>query len=418
LNLYRGFQHLNEYNYGISKDAFRESLTLYNGLKETTGIEENTRGIFKTYWKLSKFFNEYIPILERLREENIAKLNSMIKKHIHEFTKDLPRSNLRIQRIIKEIEDMQFDSKTKSINQFKCEIPTKFCPKPPIITYKRLLNEDKKFIFEWDKDDNPSSTKPIEVLSAWKKYYLELEFAEKEQYFDFKLECEKKGYFKIEDIERKPPQSGKACFEFWLNFEEFNGVENLLFKITENDLCGFEIKVSFPIVHKYALQTELEDIKHFILNLFVKPGRGKEETRIFKNENGLHTKIINFIKKKLHIVLVNEIHNFRDEASTDLILRFPNRKLKIGISIEATSDIVEIKESDRKITYISSILSKITDSKRIKDLDLYVILFCIDKTVISYEKTLGITLARLEMVNDPKLIFIPPEQLIDFFKGL
>ena len=418
LNLYRGFQYLNEYNYEISKDAFRESLTLYNGLKETTGIKEDTKQIFKTYWKLSKFFYEYIPTIERLREVDIYELNSIIKEHLKEYTKDLPKSNLQIERITKKTEDIQFIPKTKSINQFRCEIPTKFCPKPPIPTFKRLSDANKKIIFEWDKDDKPSSTEPIEISVVWKKYYLELEFAEKEKYFDFKLEYEQKHYFKIEDVERKPPQSGKECFEFWLNFEEFIGVEDMLFRITEDNLCGSEIKVSFPIVHKFALHMKLEDIKRFVFNLFAKPGRGKEETRIFQKRNGLHTTIINFIKKKLHTIFINETHNFRDEAGTDLILRFLDKKLKIGVSLEATSDIAEIRESERKISYIQTILSKITDSKRIKDLDLFVILFCIDKTVNSYEKTLGITLARLEMVNDPKLIFIPPEQLIDFFKGL
>lgn len=29
------------------------------------------------------------------------------------------------------------------------EIPTKFCPKPPVITYKRLLDDNNQIIFEF-----------------------------------------------------------------------------------------------------------------------------------------------------------------------------------------------------------------------------------------------------------------------------
>ncbi len=227
MNLYKGFQNLNEYNYGISKEAFRESFNLYNRLKDTTGIEEDTKKIFKTYWKISKFFNEFIPTIEKLREENINKLNTLIKERLQEFTKNLPKSSSCVQRIKSNIKNIQFDSKFKTINQFKCEIPTKFCPKPPVITYKRLLDDEENIIFEWDKDNKPSITEPIEVSCGWRKYYLEIEFAEKHKYFDFKLDCEKKSYFKIEDIERKSLQSGKASFEFYLNFEDFLGKENL-----------------------------------------------------------------------------------------------------------------------------------------------------------------------------------------------
>lgn len=126
--LYKGIQYLNEYNYEISKDAFRESLMLYYGLKDTTKIEEDTREIFKTYWKISDFFYEYVPTIERLRKKNITKLNSLIKMHLHEFIKDLPKLNLRVQRIIKNIEKIQFDSKSKYINQLKWKFLQNFVP--------------------------------------------------------------------------------------------------------------------------------------------------------------------------------------------------------------------------------------------------------------------------------------------------
>ncbi len=259
LNLYKGFQHLDEYNYENSKEAFKESLNLYKNLKDTSVIEEDTRKIFKIYWKISKFFYEYFPRIERQREKNIIGLNFLLKRHLQEYTQILLNSNLPHQRIIKVIEDIQFDTETKSIDQFKCEIPTKFCRKPPGVTYKRLLDDKENIIFERDKDDIPLSTEPIKVSSVWSKYYLELEFAEKEKYFDFNLECVNKAYFRVEDIKRKPPQSGRVCFEFRLNFDEFVGEEDLEFKITEDDICAFEINVSFPLIHKYGEKPILDE---------------------------------------------------------------------------------------------------------------------------------------------------------------
>ena len=89
---------------------------------------------------------------------------------------------------------------------------------------------------------------------------------------------------------------------------------------------------------------------------------------------------------------------------------------KIGISVEATSDIVEIKKDKRNVSFPKTIKAKMKDIDRIQNLDLFLILFCIDLTVKSYKDTLRITIANLEKIDDPKVIYIPPENLVDFFK--
>jgi len=73
---------------------------------------------------------------------------------------------------------------------------------------------------------------------------------------------------------------------------------------------------------------------------------------------------------------------------------------------------------ERKKSYVQSILAKITDSKQIKELDFFVILFCIDCTVKSYDDTIKITISRLEKLEDKSFFYIPPEHLISFFKDL
>ena len=108
-----------------------------------------------------------------------------------------------------------------------------------------------------------------------------------------------------------------------------------------------------------------------------------------------------------------DIHNLREEAGVDIIMKLPTKNWKIGIQIEATIDIAEIKKEERT-SFLTKILSKITDSTQY-NLDLFVILFCIDITVDSYDKTLGITISRLEKLPIENFLYIRPENLINFF---
>ena len=169
---------------------------------------------------------------------------------------------------------------------------------------------------------------------------------------------------------------------------------------------------------KYGYYIILNDIYKYIVGLFARPGNSKSETRIFKYESGKHSQIIEYIKQKINDYFFTEIHNFREEAGIDLLLKNLFNNWKIGIQVESTSDIREIKLDERKKSYVQSILAKITDSKQIKELDLFVILFCIDCTVKSYDDTIKITISRLEKLEDKSFFYIPPEHLISFFKDL
>ena len=158
------------------------------------------------------------------------------------------------------------------------------------------------------------------------------------------------------------------------------------------------------------------DIIEFINNLFWKPTVEIPETRLFKNESGLHSKLLEVIKTQLNQYQIIELHNPRDEISTDLLFKCKKFNWKIGISVEATSDIAEINKEKRDVSFPKTIKAKMTDIDRIADLDLFVILFCIDLTVKSYKDTLHITKAELEQIDDPKVIYIPPENLVGFFQ--
>lgn len=101
-----------------------------------------------------------------------------------------------------------------------------------------------------------------------------------------------------------------------------------------------------------------------------------------------------------------------------MLLKNLKNNWKIGIQVESTSDIREIKKDERKRSYIQTILTKITDSKQFKDLDLFVIMFCVDCTLKSYDDTLKITISRLEKIEDRSFFYIPPEHLVSFFSDL
>jgi len=272
LYFYIGFQYLKDGIYNKSENAFRQSTILYNRLRVTKVIKDNTKKIFDIYARISDFFQLHIPSIKvGLKNGEYKRINFMIQRHLSEILEEFPQSNIQFKRILKSVNKIKFDLNSTFIDQFRCEIPTNFCPKPPLILKKSLLDENDKICIKWDKDNNPSSIEPIEISSGWKKYYIELEFAEKKRFFDFNLELRENSFFKITEKE-KITQAGIIRFGFMLNFDKFYGVQKLLFKITEDDICGFELKFFLFIIHKASkeeISIKIDDIPDFNL-LFMK----------------------------------------------------------------------------------------------------------------------------------------------------
>lgn len=275
LYLYFGFQYLQDGIYNKSKKTFEESFNLYERLKETKVIKDNTKRIFDTYSKISDFFRQFMSTIKsQLKKGDFNGTNSLINRHLGGIFENLTESNIQFKRIRDNIGNIRFNSESKSLNQFICEIPTKFCPKPPIILNKCFLDDIKGDpLIVWDKDNKPSTLEPIDVFSGYKKYILILEFAEKERFFDFNLELKEKSYFNITDL-IKTSQAGMIHFEFQLNFNEFHGVDELQFIITENDICGFEVKFLLPIIHRNISSLETQVIQE--VNSKIKKYKSKE----------------------------------------------------------------------------------------------------------------------------------------------
>ena len=192
--------------------------------------------------------------------------------------------------------------------------------------------------------------------------------------------------------------------------------EKLIEYIQRHKLCKIPFNPRVINKVKGIVRKKGNNIKDIIENIFWKPAVELSETRVFRDEPGLHTRLLENIKTQLKKYQIIEIHNMYDEISIDLLLKCKKYNWKIGISVEATSDIVEIKKDKRNVSFPKTINAKMTDIDRLKNLDLFLILFCIDLTVKSYHDTLRITVANLEKIDDPKVAYIPPENLVDFFK--
>ena len=219
---------------------------------------------------------------------------------------------------------------------------------------------------------------------------------------------------KINEILENLIEGEKQTYSFILKELKMVNIDSLIEVIKfidENKMSkNFFIRTEDAIIKKRG-----GNVKDFINDIFTCTGKTKADTRIFQNRTGIkHKDIIKYIKKKIKDKLINETHNLREEAGVDIIMKLPTKNWRIEIQIEATIDIAEIKKEERT-SFVTKILSKITDSTQY-NLDLFVILFCIDITVDSYYKTLGITISRLEKLLIENFLFIRPENYINFFK--
>lgn len=150
----------------------------------------------------------------------------------------------------------------------------------------------------------------------------------------------------------------KGQFDLVLNVSEFKNIINAV-----NIKLSDYIQEKLVSIKKIPLETSNNgfDIKEFIKKLFWKPTVEIAETRLFKNESGLHTKLLEKIKTQLNKYQIIELHNLRDEISIDLLFKCTKLSWKIGISVEATSDIAEIRKDRRNISFPKTLKAKMKD---------------------------------------------------------
>lgn len=155
-------------------------------------------------------------------------------------------------------------------------------------------------------------------------------------------------------------------------------------------------------------------IKENLKKIFIQPNKFNKDLTVFKDESGKHNKILKYVKQKIDNM--REIH-YLNEPGIDLILENYSTNWKIGIAIEATSDIKEFK-GNNKVSFFKDIFSKITKSKQIPNLDLFLIFFCIDITDKSYNGKVRYCINEIEKLKDDYVLYFLPEDLLGFFEDL
>ncbi len=252
LNLYQGFHYLYDKYFKISRNAFKEALKLYKKLEKAKRIKPDTKEIFNILKKVSNFFFIYysrIKIL--LKKDDLEELNSIIKRNLIEPLLFMKTINPQFHRFLENIKNLQFDLESRTINQLKCEIPTKFCPIPPSIQNKRILDKNKeKVLIEWDKDNKTKNLEPIQISDSFEQYYFEMNFVEKDKYYDFNIMPKNEEDFQIEIKKEEPQQAGKICFKFEISFPQIEGLKYLRLDIRENDICEYKIEIPIPFLLK------------------------------------------------------------------------------------------------------------------------------------------------------------------------
>ena len=176
------------------------------------------------------------------------------------------------------------------------------------------------------------------------------------------------------------------------------------------------LKITFPrdsLLYKiFNYKPRRLIIKENLKKVFFQPNKFNKDPTVFKDKRGKHNKILKYVKQKTDNI--REIH-YLNESGIDLIFENYSKNWKVGIAIEATSDIKEFNEND-KVSFYKDIFSKITKSKQIPNLDLFLIFFCIDITDKSYQGKVKYCINEIEKLKDDYVLYFLPEDLLGFFE--
>lgn len=256
LYLYCGFVELQNNNDTKSIDFFEKATNLLNELKSTKVIKKTTRIILEAYYDISIFFKDNVTLILEKLKQSVEEANQYLEESLNLLFKDFDRSNIQNTRIFETIQNLRFEASTRAFYQINYEIPTKFCPKPPLITEKTLYNVHREVIQTWNEKNETEIDDPIHLGFGYNKMILVIEFKEKEKHYDFNLEFKDNAF--LDAITPKIEHSlGKISFIFDLHCTGFDGLRDLKFQLKENDLCGFNLDMCLKaIFESYA---SLED---------------------------------------------------------------------------------------------------------------------------------------------------------------
>lgn len=249
LELYNGFQFLQNFEYEQAQEAYLKSSLLFKNLSEIDDKNKYNIDLFKINYDISNMFYQNIPKLKSfLEKKDVISANDLIQKQIEKIPSFQIVSDFQLNRHIKNLKSIKFNQNSQEINQFKSESPINFCTTPPHIINKRILDENGLTFIEWDKDDNIIKLNALPLSKNLKKYILEVRFDDKEREFDFISEIEASDFFEEMSINALKFKAGISSYEIRLKVKTFadEGFINII--LTENNICGFQVNVKVPVV--------------------------------------------------------------------------------------------------------------------------------------------------------------------------
>jgi len=264
LYLYDGFESLQDNQYNNAIVAFQKSNKIYKDLSELDTITKINKSLFRIYSEVSYSFTRIIPsIKDYMKDKTIGDLNRanlIIKKYIEKIISEEKVPNFQILTTLKILKNLQIDSESKMITQIRTEIATNFCPKPPEVSNKRLLDENKNVILEWDKGKLISESEILLVTQDLSKFFLEVRFVNTVKSYDFKATYHKKPFINFLDIKQGSSKAGMVSYEILLSLRKFPREDFLNLNLIENNICGFPILINLPIIYDLSIFHEKDNI--------------------------------------------------------------------------------------------------------------------------------------------------------------
>ncbi|KKM27919.1 hypothetical protein LCGC14_1569910 [marine sediment metagenome] len=132
-----------------------------------------------------------------------------------------------------------------------------------------------------------------------------------------------------------------------LNFEKFFGIQKLLFKITEDDICGFELKFFLFVIHKASKEEisikieEIPDFNQFFMKYIGTIEDLAKEFVHFEHKNGK-----NINKKAIEEWLIQFKTPYKASLALKILkkITFFSRSMITSVIKELINDIEEKKE--------------------------------------------------------------------------
>ncbi len=317
LSFLQGLMLINIESYKESENSFSNAKTVFHKLSKSKIITEEVKDILVVYKNVSNFILLLIPAISNNRNSDVESLNKTLLKEFKSYSKGIKVKNVKIDRVLDNLNKLIFNIEDKKLSIIKFESPTSFCPIRSPTLEKSLLDSNQSIIYKWDRKNNQDHTfEPVIFSRNWKKYYFKLRFREVGDYLNYFIDFTLPKYVGINPEKCKPSEiiNDEIIFEFDMNCQPFDGINTFQININKEDICNIPTRLTLEIVHEDSNQIITREMKfrNFINSIDTKYS---DTTEHLKRELDKHfyyfrklspkifenvCKILNSVVKKIH----------------------------------------------------------------------------------------------------------------------